>query len=133
MNKKGFTLIELLATISILIIIVSIAVPSILTIKDRNIEKIKIKDTELIENAAEAYFEIYKGKIENIDDLYNEGICLPLKYIIKEKLVKVPTNETGNHPDLNTTFILLKKENGTIIYKYNGCFSENITFRSWEQ
>jgi len=129
MNNKGFTLIELLATISILILIVSIAVPSIVSIKQRNEEKTKEKNKKLIEDSAEAYFEIYRGKITNKLD---EEICLSLRRIVDDKLVKVPLDLDDD--EINNKFVSIKKDvNDVIIYKYEGCVNENITFREWEE
>ena len=64
-NNKGFTLIEILATISILVIIVSIALPSIISMKDRNIEKNEENIKEIITTAAEVYIYTYNYDILN--------------------------------------------------------------------
>ena len=125
-NNKGFTLVEIICVIALLLLIATIAVPSIITTRSRNEEKNEAKMKELIENSAEAYFELNRGKIANMSDLTtSSGICLPLKYIVNAGLLKVADNM-----DIDNTYIKLIKQNNAIIYEYKGCNSENITFKN---
>lgn len=55
LNKKGFTLIELLAVLVILVVIMSIAIPSVTSSIERSKNKEKNMKIKLIESEAELY------------------------------------------------------------------------------
>lgn len=57
LNKKGFTLIELMVVIAILVVIMGIALPNITSSIERSKEKQIEKKIQLIESAAELYFD----------------------------------------------------------------------------
>ena len=62
LNKKGFTLVELLVVLVILAVIMSIAIPSVTSSIERSKDKQKKAKIELIESAAEIYFDRYKNR-----------------------------------------------------------------------
>lgn len=89
LNKKGFTLVELLVVLVILAVIMSIAIPSVTSSIERSKQKQKDAKIELIESAAEIYFDRYKNSGEtsvNIETLINKGL------LTKEQ-AKDPFNE----------------------------------------
>ena len=59
LNRKGFTLIELVAVIAVLVIIMGIALPNITSSIERSKNKQKQAKIELLESAAELYFDRY--------------------------------------------------------------------------
>ena len=61
MNNKGFTLIELLAVLVILVVIMSIAIPSITS----SVERSKAKQREQVINIVKAQAELYADKHKN--------------------------------------------------------------------
>lgn len=83
-NNKGFTLIEVLATISVLVIIISITLPSIINIKNNNIEKNSNKINEVILTATESYLYTYNY---NIDDEANNKSCVQIEELLKKQLL----------------------------------------------
>lgn len=68
MNNKGFTLIELLAVLVILVVIMSIAIPSITS----SVERSKAKQREQVINIVKAQAELYADKHKN--NLHNDDI-----------------------------------------------------------
>ena len=68
MNNKGFTLIELLAVLVILVVIMSIAIPSITS----SVERSKAKPREQVINIVKAQAELYADKHKN--NLHNGDI-----------------------------------------------------------
>lgn len=79
LNKKGFTLIELLAVIVILLVIMTIAIPSITSSMDRTKEKQKNSIIEIIESSAEIYVDRHKNTIGSssvisIQNLIDDGL-----------------------------------------------------------
>lgn len=88
LDKKGFTLVELLVVIVILVVIMSIAIPSVTSSLERSKEKQKNAKIELIESAAEIYFD--KNSTQDsvsVPKLIEEGL------LTKEQ-AKDPFNET---------------------------------------
>ena len=74
MNNKGFTMVELLATIGILALVITIAVPSVISVSKQiknNMYKARIK---LIESNAKLCVEDGKCKPGTGDRLYLEKI-----------------------------------------------------------
>lgn len=78
MNNRGFTLIELLAVLVILVVIMSIAIPSITS----SVERSKAKQREQVINVVKAQAELYADKNKNtlhngdiirISDLVSKG------------------------------------------------------------
>ena len=91
LNKKGFTLVELLVVLVILVVIMSIAIPSVTSSLERSKEKQKKAKIELIESAAEIYFDRHKNDTTNcvsVGDLVVEGL------LTKEQ-AKDPFNESS--------------------------------------
>ena len=61
LNNRGFTLIELLAVLVILVVIMSIAIPSITS----SVERSKAKQREQVINVVKAQAELYADKHKN--------------------------------------------------------------------
>ena len=105
MNKKGFTLVELLATITIMLIIASIAIPTgIKFIQRADKKQYEILEKQIVSAASKYYvnnknekcIELDKLK-NNIDEKYlNEAgdVINPNNNKVLNKKVKV--NTTGN-------------------------------------
>lgn len=90
LNKKGFTLIELLAVIVILLVIMTIAIPSITSSMDRTKEKQKKAIMEIIESSAEIYVDRHKNEVGTsgtitIKNLFDDGL-------LTKKEIKDPFN-----------------------------------------
>lgn len=124
MNNKGFTLIEVLATISILVLITLIAVPSIVSMKDRQNTRSSDEIKKIVENSAETYYEIYKGKIKNKDKINSEGLCISVKRLIESRMLKKP-----DEIDINNAYVRIKKNGENIEYGFGECSGENIEFK----
>ena len=91
-QRNGFTLVELLATISILVIIVSIAIPSIINIRNNNENKNERSVAEAIETAAESYIYSYNLYDQVVDSTSNKRKCIPIRELIDKGLLKNDNN-----------------------------------------
>ena len=92
LNKKGFTLVELLVVIVLLVVIMSIAIPSITSSLERSKQKQYDSKMQLILSAVDIYADRHKNSIGNnsiitIVNLIDEGL------ITKEQ-AKDPFNES---------------------------------------
>ena len=124
MNEKGFTLIEVIATISILLLIAIIAVPSIVSIRNKNetdnIEEVK----NIIVNAAENYILLYN--LEQTLDT-NQIYCITLKELLNKELIKKP-----NISDIsdNSHVKIEKTNDNQIHYEFsnNTCSNTEIQY-----
>ncbi len=81
-NKKGFTLVELLAVIVILSIIVTIAVPGVMSVSDKLKVNMYCKKIGQIENQAKLYGE------DIIDSLTESGISIAVKDLVDKGYIK---------------------------------------------
>ena len=82
MRQKGFTLIELLATIAILALIMTVAVPNVLSVIDKNKKNTYVEDAKKMITLAE-----YKFRSDTRIEAPN--ILLPFKktmMVLKEAL-----------------------------------------------
>jgi len=76
LNNKGFTLVELLGVLSVLILILLIAIPSIVSTYERNKNKINEEKKEIIFSATEIYVSKYKEDREKLNyDSFLNGNC----------------------------------------------------------
>ena len=91
-QKNGFTLVELLATISILVIIVSIAIPSIINIRSNNEDKNERNIMATIETAAESYIYSYNLYDKVIDSTSSNRKCIAITEHIDKGLLKNDNN-----------------------------------------
>lgn len=96
-SNKGFTLIELLAVITILIVIMSIAMPSIVSLLGRTNEKILEKKYEVLENAAREY--VY----DNYNDIVDGTCYIPVEELTKYGYVisEIEDNDNGYLKDVS--------------------------------
>lgn len=67
-SKRGFTLIELMIVISILLILVSVAVPSFLKYRESSLRAKCIANLRRIQDAREAYFMDHMSVTEMTED-----------------------------------------------------------------
>ncbi len=121
-NNKGFTLIEILATISILVIIVSIALPSIISMKDRNIEKNEENIKEIITTAAEVYIYTYNY---DIDYESTNNSCIAIEELLRKQLI------TSNNQieEIKDKYIQLSKNGNDIVYEItNTCRGTSLVY-----
>lgn len=90
MNNKGFTLIELLAVLVILVVIMSIAIPSITS----SVERSKAKQREQVINIVKAQAELYADKHKN--NLHNGDIITISKLVSEGFLTKEEAKDPMN-------------------------------------
>ena len=103
MNNKGFTMVELLATIGVLAIVITIAVPSVISVSKQiknNMYKARIK---LIESNAKLCVEDGKCTPVSGDRLYL-GTIKGKGYLKKEDLI----NPINNKP-MDDCFVTITK------------------------
>jgi len=114
MNRKGFTLIEILAVIIILGVVMTIAVPNVLSMIDRNKKDTVIEHAKMM--ATQAEYTIRKDtSIEYPAD--NNAIILTLEYLNTNDISESPYNVMYNP---TRSFVAIVKEtiNGIAEYKY---------------
>lgn len=96
MKKKGFTLIELLAVIVVLSLIVTIAVPSTISISNRVKKNLFCSKIDFIENAAKLYGEDYRDSFTStVWTWYGNyyGKMITIKELVQKNYLK-KDNET---------------------------------------
>lgn len=110
MNRKGFTLVELIATIAILGIIMTIAIPNVLSIIEKNKQEDFIESAKLL--ISEAEYKVRGDSNIELPSDNNHGIVITLNYL-----------NSGNFEDSvydydydMTSFVLIVKEDGTYNY-----------------
>lgn len=120
MNNKGFTMVELLATIGVLAIVITIAVPSVISVSKQiknNMYKARIK---LIESNAKLCVEDGKCKTTNykitVKDIVLNG------YLKQDDI----TNPINNEP-MGGCFVSINNSDGRVSASFNatgeGCQS----------
>jgi len=115
MNKKGFTLIELLAVIVILGVVMTIAIPNVLSMLDRNKKETFLEHAKTMVNQAE-----YTLRKDTGIDFPNDGeaILLTLEYLNTDDVSSSPYN-TSYSP--SKSFVLIVNsaiEEAVTEYKY---------------
>lgn len=93
-NKKGFTFIELLAVIALIGVLVIIAIPTLLTVKNRINERLANTKKELLLSAAELYAQ---------DNGKNSNLTVTVRQLIDSNYIEADiksgeddcTNENG--------------------------------------
>lgn len=110
MNNKGFTLIELLAVLVILVVIMSIAIPSITSSVERSKAKQREQVINIIISAGELYADKHKNDFTQVSvpTLIDEG------YLTLDD-AKDPQNEKsticGHVAKNGNSFIFVKSSN----------------------
>lgn len=119
MNKKGFTLTELLATIVILSVVVTIAVPAVIGVSNLIKENMYESKVKLIQQAAKLYGE----DNEAVSSITVKDLC-DKKYVTKddnasatECLLNPKDNKSMGDCEINIT-----RNNGRVIasWPYSG-------------
>lgn len=114
MNRKGFTLIEILAVIIILGVIMTIAVPNVLSMIDRNKKDTVIEHAKMMATQAE-----YTIRKDTSIEYPSEGkaIILTLEYLNTDDVSESPYGVNYNK---SRSFVAIanKKINGLTEYKY---------------
>lgn len=112
MNRKGFTLIEVLAVIIILGVIMTIAVPNVLSMVDRNKKDTVIEHAKMM--ASQAEYTIRKDtSIEYPTD--NNAIILTLEYLNTNDISESPYNTMYNK---SRSFVAVVNETKDEITEY---------------
>lgn len=114
MNKKGFTLIEILAVIIILGVIMTVAVPNVLSMIDRNKKDTFIEHARLM--ATQAEYTIRKDTTIEYPSA-NKAIILTLEYLNTDDVSASPYNTDY---DKTRSFVAVVNESvdGLTEYKY---------------
>lgn len=117
-NRRGFTLIEVLCVITILGIIIVIAIPSILNLKDDN--QVYCAKLELIKIQANNYALSHEQELNNSSETYNNYPALKItvqdlldsSYLEpdKDNIILNPKDNTS----LNNQEIIIYLKNNTI-------------------
>lgn len=114
MNKKGFTLIEILAVIIILGVIMTIAVPNVLSMIDRNKKDTFIEHAKMM--ATQAEYTIRKDvSIEYPSE--GKAIILTLEYLNTSDIAESPYG-TPYNKERSFVAIVNEKVEGFTEYKY---------------
>lgn len=115
MNKKGFTLIELLAVIIILGVIMTIAVPNVLSTLDRNKKDTFIEHAKTMVTQAE--YTLRKDTSIDYPEENGDAVILTLEYLNTDDIKESPYN-TDYSPSKSFVAIVNKTENEITEYKY---------------
>ena len=115
MNKKGFTLIELLAVVIILGVIMTIAVPNVLSMLDRNKRDTFIEHAKTMVNHAE--YTLRKDDDIEYPENNGDAIILTLEYLNTDDVSESPY-DTPYSPSRSFVAIVNKTEKEITEYKY---------------
>lgn len=115
MNRKGFTLIEVLAVIIILGVIMSMAIPNVVSVLDRNKEEALIEDAKSMITLTE--YTMRKDTSIKFPKNDKDAILLTLEYLNTDDISNSPYDIPYNIKD---SFVVIKNEteNGVTEYKY---------------
>lgn len=91
LNNKGFTLIELLAVLVILVVIMSIAIPSITSSVERSKAKQRNEVINIVRAQAELYADKHKNSLSNGTKIYIRNLFCDGYLTLEE--AKDPMNE----------------------------------------
>ena len=134
--KKGFTLVELLAVITILSVVMSVALFSVISIRNDSLENIVDTKIDLIEQAAILYGQENPSAINNTtckeivlksdesgDEVYTPSYCVTVNagFLIDEGYFNSgDLDEENGEPDLINDVTSTSMRNDTvIIYRMN--------------
>lgn len=111
MNKKGFTLIELLAVIIILSIIMTIAIPNVVSTLERNKKETYISD-------AKKFLTLAKTElVTNINKpMDGEIVKIKLSCVDNQDLTK---DSDGNPYNEEDSFVIVIRKNEQLVYYVN--------------
>ena len=116
MNNKGFTLVELLAVIVILVVISSIAIPTISSSLDRSKGKQTDAKIKLLVSAAELYVTDHRNSI-TFTDCY-----ITTKKLIDEGYVDQDATKDSSNNDITGC---VHYSNNTYDFEPGSCNSKN--------
>lgn len=108
MNRKGFTLIELLAVVIILGVVMTIAVPNVLSMLDRNKKETFIEHAKTMVNQAE--YTLRKDTSIDYPEKNGDAIILTLEYLNTDDVSESPYN-TDYSPSKSFVMIVNNTEN----------------------
>ena len=123
-KKRGFTLVELVVTIAIMLAIVTIAVPSAISLSNRSKQKSRELQIKEFESAAESYVLDNKNKwnVANIGSSSN--YCFTLSDLLASQYIKeIPEDPTTNSEFTGSVNISVETVEGVELLKYE--YSEN--------
>ena len=111
MNKKGFTLIELLAVLVILSIIMTIAIPNVISTLDKS-----EKDTYIAD--AKKFLTLAKTELANNINkpADNELVRINLSCVDNQDLTKDPD---GNEYSEDNSFVIVVRKDEQLVYYVN--------------
>ena len=109
MNKKGFTLIELLGVIVILSIIMLIAIPNVVSTLEKSKKDTYIADAKKLVSLVQ--YEIRKGNVTK--PTATTTTTVELGELSTDQIVRDPD---GNPYSLNGSYVIVKVENGYLVY-----------------
>jgi len=115
MNKKGFTLIELLAVVIILGVIMTIAVPNVLTMLDKNKKETFLEHAKTMVNQAE--YTLRKDTSIDYPEVNGDAVLLTLEYLNTDDISESPYN-TNYSPSRSFVAIVNKTDGGVTEYQY---------------
>ena len=114
MNKKGFTLTELIAIIVILGVLMTVAIPNVLSILERN------KALSMIEDAKKFIAEVeYKIRSDTSIELPTENAKATIIKLSYLDTTDLDTSSYGISYDKNTSFIMIGRNDGNNTYYAN--------------
>ncbi len=117
MNEKGFTLIELLATIAILGLIMTIAVPNVISVIDKNKKNTYVEDAKKMITLAE-----YKFRSDTRIEAPAAGQCIVIRLRALD-LTELHDGPEGGSYDLDLSYVVIANVSGT--YEYSVTIQEN--------
>lgn len=110
MNKRGFTLVELIATIVILGVIMTIAIPNVLSIIEKNKQDDFIETAKLL--ISEAEYKVRGDTSIELPKVDSHSIIITLNYLNSNNFNESPYE----YPYDLSSFVLITKEGSNYNY-----------------
>lgn len=110
MNKKAFTLVELIATIVILGVIMTIAIPNVLSIIEKNKQEDFIEAAKML--ITEAEYKVRSDSSIELPKEENHAVLITLNYLNSDNFEQ----SSFEYPYDKLSFVLVVKEGNA--YKY---------------